>query len=136
MNIRNCRLRAGLTQKELAEKSGVTAHSICLWENDLFEPRISSLAMLAEALGVTLDEIMREEAPLKFSRKRLFDLLDEEGVYNVLRATGMPLSMADSWQKGAEPEIRTLRKLANHFNIPIAWFYVKERQTNDQRDSV
>lgn len=131
MNIRNCRLRAGLTQRELSEKSGVTAHSICLWENDLFEPRISSLAMLAEALGVTLDEIMREEAPLKFSQKRLWDLLDEDGVYNVLRATRLPLSMADFWKKGAEPEIRTLRKLAKHFDVPIAWFYVyeKERET-------
>lgn len=130
MNIRNCRLRAGMTQAELAEKAGTSGKSISIWENELFEPRISSLILIAQALGVTVDHLLDTEPPLQYSSRRLTELLDEEGDANFCDATGFTEMQVWRWRNGAEPTISTLRRLAKHFNVPVGWFFEKkERET-------
>ena len=58
--VRLYRNRANLTQRELAELVGVTAHTVGQWESDLFCPSIGSLRVLAARLdirpGVLLDD--------------------------------------------------------------------------------
>ncbi|WP_055585235.1 ATP-binding protein [Peterkaempfera griseoplana] len=48
--LRDCRLLAGWTQDELADRSGVSAHSISVLEAGRRLPRLSSVARLADAL--------------------------------------------------------------------------------------
>ncbi|WP_052395017.1 helix-turn-helix transcriptional regulator [Kutzneria sp. 744] len=57
--LRECRLAVGWTQDELAGRSGVSAHSISVLEAGRRQPRLSSVGMLAEALG--LDPGRREQ---------------------------------------------------------------------------
>ncbi|MCU1681424.1 MAG: family transcriptional regulator [Amycolatopsis sp.] len=57
--LRDCRLSVGWTQDELAGRSGVSAHSISVLEAGRRQPRLSSVSMLAEALG--LDPGRREQ---------------------------------------------------------------------------
>ena len=56
--IKELRISKNLTQKELAEKLYVTDKAISKWERGLGRPDISVLPLLAEALGVTSDDII------------------------------------------------------------------------------
>jgi transcriptional regulator with XRE-family HTH domain len=59
-NLRRLREAAGLTQTAMAEKAGVPFRSYQNWEAGVREPRIQALAALAAAVGVTVDELIRE----------------------------------------------------------------------------
>lgn len=55
-----------LKQDELAEKLGVSPQAVSKWENDQTCPDISLLPLLAEILGVSVDELLsgkKEEVP-------------------------------------------------------------------------
>ena len=56
--ISELRKNKGMTQEQLAQQVGVTAQAVSKWENDLSCPDISILTQLAEALGVTTDELL------------------------------------------------------------------------------
>lgn len=49
-NIKKARKAAGLTQKELAKKIGVTAQMISLYETDARRPKYETLARIASAI--------------------------------------------------------------------------------------
>jgi transcriptional regulator with XRE-family HTH domain len=55
--LKRLRERAGLTQRQAAEASGVPLGTLRRWEQDVAEPLLSGAARLAEALGVSLDEL-------------------------------------------------------------------------------
>lgn len=55
--IKQLRLKAGLTQEQLAEQLGVSAQSVSKWENAASMPDISLLPALSGAFGVTIDEL-------------------------------------------------------------------------------
>jgi len=56
------RLRSGLTQAQLAEASGVTDETISRIERGRYEPAVSTLFRLAEALEVSLDRLAGDPA--------------------------------------------------------------------------
>ena len=62
--IKEFRLKAGLTQSELAEKLGIPYQSIGQWERGLRSPKIETLQKIADALNVPLGvlTISEEEA--------------------------------------------------------------------------
>lgn len=65
--IQSCRKRLGLSQSELAERLHVTAKAVSRWERGVGFPDIKLLEPLADALGITLIELMqskRMEQPL------------------------------------------------------------------------
>lgn len=51
----------GLTQRELAEKLGVSDKTVSRWERDEGLPDLSLIPVLAEIFGVTCDELLRGE---------------------------------------------------------------------------
>jgi transcriptional regulator with XRE-family HTH domain len=53
--IKERRKTLGLTQQQLAESLGVTPQHISVIEQDKRSPSLSSLARMAEQLGVTVD---------------------------------------------------------------------------------
>lgn len=50
--IQAARKRAGLTQKELGARLGLSAASIAQWENNLRKPKLETLQRIADALNV------------------------------------------------------------------------------------
>ena len=50
--IKAARKKAGLTQRQLGEKLGISYQAVAQWENDLRNPKIESLRAIANALGV------------------------------------------------------------------------------------
>ena len=59
--IRILRSRLNMTQRELANKMGVTPQAACKWENDQAYPDITSLYSLSRILNVSLDELFSPE---------------------------------------------------------------------------
>lgn len=60
--MREYRMKKGLTQAQLAEKIGVTASCITMWENGDRNPNMIALKKLAIVLDCTIDELL---APIK-----------------------------------------------------------------------
>ncbi|MBQ9080416.1 MAG: helix-turn-helix transcriptional regulator [Clostridia bacterium] len=56
-NIARYRRQAGLTQDELGSRCCVSAQAVSKWERCIACPDVMLLPVLAEALGVTLDEL-------------------------------------------------------------------------------
>lgn len=60
--IGETRRAKGMTQLELAQKLGVTDKAVSKWERDLSCPDIGSLPALAQALDLSLEELMEGKA--------------------------------------------------------------------------
>ena len=56
--IQEKRKKAGLTQKELAKKIGVATITIQQYERGLREPKLETVARIAEALNVSVSEFI------------------------------------------------------------------------------
>ncbi len=67
--LRKLRIDAGLTQEELAAKSGMARSSIAKFERDEREPLLTTANRLANALGVDCTAF-QEPAEKKTSRKK------------------------------------------------------------------
>jgi transcriptional regulator with XRE-family HTH domain len=59
--LKNRRLRAGLTQEELAVKAGTTQTTVARIERDAVEPEVKTVRKLAKALGTTPADLIPEE---------------------------------------------------------------------------
>ena len=55
--IRCLRLKASLTQEQLAEQLGISAQAVSKWENNVSMPDISLLPEIAEVFGISIDEL-------------------------------------------------------------------------------
>lgn len=69
--IKQLRIKAGLTQEQLAGKLGISAQSVSKWETAVTMPDIALLPLLAGELGVSIDE--------------LFDLTVEQKLHRIER---------------------------------------------------
>lgn len=57
-NLKDVRKKKKLTQVELADKSGILQQNISNYETGYKSPTLESAVRLADALGVTLDELV------------------------------------------------------------------------------
>ena len=90
-NIKAARKKVGLTQKELAQKLGLSFQSIAQWENDLRNPKLDTIKRIADALHVDWYDLIvpsseDEERKLKYiksiSSKEDDSLAGAEQIYN------------------------------------------------------
>ena len=56
-NMRRARKRRGFSQRKLAQLTGLPKSTVYNIESTRFCPRVDTLCMLAETLGVGLDEL-------------------------------------------------------------------------------
>lgn len=60
--IYQLRTQAGLSQEELAEKTGVSRQSVSKWETDASIPELDKLIQLAKIFEITLDTLVQDES--------------------------------------------------------------------------
>ena len=60
-NLVHMRKLLGLTQEDLAEKVGVTRQAVAKWESGESLPDLEKSKLLADVLGVSLDELANHE---------------------------------------------------------------------------
>lgn len=74
-NLREIRKANGLTQKQVADRLGVTSQAVCRWEGNRTEPDMYTVARLALILGCTTDDLTgHETAPLSAEERELVNL--------------------------------------------------------------
>ena len=66
--IKQLRFKAGLTQEQLAEKLGIGPQSVSKWENAVAMPDITTLPLLAETFGVSIDDLFDLTAEQRMKR--------------------------------------------------------------------
>lgn len=85
--LKQAREKAGLTQKELAEKLNVPAPMISRYETSDTEPRIGFAVEIANALGITLNELIPVN-PKKIAKYKnvlwgMYYIHEEENFYEI-----------------------------------------------------
>ena len=66
--IRQLRFKAGMTQEQLAEKLGIGPQSVSKWENAVAMPDITTLPLLAEIFGTSIDDLFDLTAEQRLNR--------------------------------------------------------------------
>ncbi|MBO4418249.1 MAG: helix-turn-helix domain-containing protein [Oscillospiraceae bacterium] len=66
--IKQLRFKASLTQEQLAERLGISPQSVSKWENAVAMPDISTLPLLAEIFGVTIDDLFDLSSEQRLNR--------------------------------------------------------------------
>lgn len=61
MSLATARVKAGLSQRAVAKKLGITDAAVCLWETGRTLPRAALLPKLATLYGCTVDDLLRED---------------------------------------------------------------------------
>ena len=92
IKISEYRKMKGITQKDFAEKLGISAGNLCEWEKGRIEPSINALIKMSELLDISVDELLGKENVAVFNRQddkyeRLmyyFNLLDEDNQAHLL----------------------------------------------------
>ena len=62
--IAELRKQKGFTQQQLADQLNLSNKTISKWESGAGSPDVANLPVLADALGVTVDELLRGELTL------------------------------------------------------------------------
>lgn len=61
--IQNLRKDAGMSQEQLGEKLGVSRQAVSKWETGESLPELDKIILIAQAFGVTTDELLRGNGP-------------------------------------------------------------------------
>lgn len=92
IKISEYRKLKGISQKDFAEKLGVSAGNLCEWEKGRIEPSINALIKMSELLDVSVDELIGKENFTAHNRQNdkrermmyYFDLLDSDNQTHLL----------------------------------------------------
>lgn len=76
--IRQCRLKAGLSQEKLAELLGISRQAVTKWESDQSAPSTENLFRLADILGTTVDFLIAPEDSSHSAAEEVFQMLRNE----------------------------------------------------------
>lgn len=87
--IADTRKQQGMTQLDLAQKVGVTDKAVSKWERDLSCPDINTLPLLAETLGLSVEELLQGKSAKKPADSKIGELID-----TILRAVALAMGVA------------------------------------------
>lgn len=89
--IREARLRAGLSQGELSERSGKDRAQIARWERDVVQPSFETLRELVRACGFELDLALvpqERDAEAEATLRESLDQTPQERLQEMLKERG------------------------------------------------
>lgn len=99
--LKQCRIKAGWSQDELAKRVFVTRQTISNWECGKTYPDVQSLLLLSEQFGITIDDLVKgDAAEIKEAIERDRDLLNRLGAGMLIGLVAFTASMAwIAWQQ-------------------------------------
>lgn len=129
--IKEARKKAGLTQKELGQKLGLSFQAIAQWENDLRNPKFETLKKIADALGVNIDSLLDESTLAQIEANvvhpslvdkinaRMDVLSDTEhlrGYVTVDELAEMVSDVKKMFEQASHKELMEFKKIADVYN--------------------
>lgn len=76
--IRECRLKAKLSQEKVAELVGVSRQAVTKWEADQSTPNTDNLFKLAEILGTTVDFLITSEHDTRSIAEQVYQMFKDD----------------------------------------------------------
>lgn len=73
-NLKRFRESIGLTKEELANRVGVSGAMVGYWETKKNEPRMGKVQLIADVLGVGVDELLFSQPPVVNDMEKLSQL--------------------------------------------------------------
>lgn len=61
MGIKQARLKAGLSQEQLAQKIGVSRSAVAMWETNNAAPTASKLLKISKILKCKIETLLKED---------------------------------------------------------------------------
>ena len=130
--IKAIRKNAGLTQKELAQKMGLSFQSIAQWENDLRKPKIETLKKIADALECPIDTFTTDDfdeeipSPALVSQKihecRMAAGLTQQ---ELAEKVGLDGATIGKYERGIlKPKAETVKKITDALGINLMDLYI------------
>lgn len=77
-NIRDARLREGMTLRQLGQQIGTSASAVCMYENGKRLPSVMTVSLIADVLSVSLDDLVPQVSPV------YDDDVDQTTIYDYL----------------------------------------------------
>ncbi len=87
--ISTLRKEKGMTQKDIADRLGITDKAVSKWERDIAFPDTATIPKLAEVLGVSVEELLQAKAAPVSAAGKADKILDL-----VLRAVPLAMGVA------------------------------------------
>lgn len=87
-NLKNIRRAKGLSQKDLADKTGLTIRIISYYENEATSPPIDKIELIAQALDVTIADLLNEK--LTKNIKTSYDNIDHRILKKISKLNSLP----------------------------------------------
>lgn len=136
--IKATRKNAGLTQKELAQKMGLSFQSIAQWENDLRKPKIETLKKIAVALECpidtfTADDLIEEIPSPELISKKIHDCRTAAGLtqQELAEKIGLDGATIGKYERGIlRPKSETLKKIADVLGIGFLDLFTSSNHEN------
>ena len=117
--IKQLRKEKKLTLKELSHKADISISFLSDIENGRSNPSLERLKDIAEALDTTISYLLGETSDLG---KRIKELRTEKNISQneMAKILGITQQAVSAYEKGLrEPDLETLKKTANFFNVSI-----------------
>ncbi len=121
--IKSIRLENNLTQKELADRLGVTYQAVSKWENGKNVPDIGIMKQISEEFNINIDEILNGEKQVK--KKKDYSKLYIFGLIILLVLIGIIYILITN--KNDDFEFKTISSKCNDFKITGSAAYNKDR---------
>ncbi len=124
-NIKNARIKKGLSQQELGDLLGITQSAVGQLENNKTSPKIDTLNRVANALDVPLSILVAEESfGNKIKNARLSANLTAVQLAKLCDTTLRAINNIEN--NNASPSYSLFIKLISALNIPFDDFAIKD----------
>lgn len=87
--IAEARKEKGMTQIDLAGRMGVTDKAVSKWERDLSCPDVNALPLLAETLGLSVEELLQGRNEKQPAGQKFSELME-----TILQAVALAMGVA------------------------------------------
>ena len=94
MKIQELRIEMGFSQRELAQKLKVSPGNLCDWEKGRTQPDVTKLIEIADALDVSIDELVGREIKINLSENML-----NKNTPPFYRLTNVELRLINAYKK-------------------------------------
>ena len=136
--IKKARLRARLSQRDLAKQMGAQMAQVSKWEEGRTVPRPKTIAKLAEVLQIPIREF-QESADLGDcedtfgSRLRNLRLAKSWTLREMADKAGLSYPVISGWENSSvEPRISSLKKLSLLFDVTADYLLFGDQSEHDK----
>lgn len=139
--IKAARKAAGMTQKELGEKLGISYQCIAQWENDLRNPKFETRKRIAEVLGIPIRQLIPEATSAEFDfldvaldESKKGQMIEIEKIRKMLTEDELLCQLAEEAAELSQAALKLRRALTGVNPTPVSYPDAREKLLEEYGD--